>query len=81
VTEHFTVGYYFDRLEEADANLADELGLGDLPRRADVSRRINVRFARELRAGASFHVESAALSVDGGCASAIVLSTRPTAKS
>ena len=37
-TEHFTVAYYFDRLEEADANLADELGVGDLPRRADVSR-------------------------------------------
>ena len=33
---------------------------------ADISRRINARFARELRAGASFHVESAALSVDGG---------------
>jgi acyl-CoA thioesterase FadM len=66
VTEHFTVGYYFDRLEEADANLADELGLGDLPRRADVPRRINARFAHELRAGASFHVESAALSIDDG---------------
>ena len=66
VTEHFTVAYYFDRLEEADANLADELGLGDLPRRADLSRRIDARFARELRAGASFHVESAALSVENG---------------
>jgi acyl-CoA thioesterase FadM len=66
VTEHFTVGYYFDRLEEAYANLADELGLGDLPHRTDVPRRINARFARELRAGASFHVESAALSVDDG---------------
>jgi hypothetical protein len=63
VTEHFTVAYYFDRLEEADANLADELGVGDLPRRADVSRRIYARFGRELRAGASFHVESAPLSV------------------
>jgi hypothetical protein len=51
VTGHFTVGYYFDRLEEADVNLADELGLGDLPRRADVSRRINARSGRELRAG------------------------------
>jgi acyl-CoA thioesterase FadM len=66
VTEHFTVGYYFDRLEEADANLADELGLGDLPHRTDVPRRTNARFARELRAGASFHVESGALSVDDG---------------
>lgn len=61
VTEHFTVAYYFDRLEEAEANLADDLGLGDLPRREDVARRMDVRFARELRAGASFHVESTAL--------------------
>jgi acyl-CoA thioesterase FadM len=66
VTEHFTVAYYFDRLEEAEANIADELGLGHLPRRADVPRRINARFARELRAGASFHVESATLGVDDG---------------
>ena len=54
VTEHFTVAYYFDRLEEADANLADELGLGDLLRRDDLLRRIDAHFARELRAGASF---------------------------
>ena len=47
VTEHFTVAYYFDRLEEADANLADELGLGDLPHHTDVARRINARFARD----------------------------------
>jgi acyl-CoA thioesterase FadM len=60
VTEHFTIAYYFDRLEESEANLADELGLGDLPRREDVVRRLDLRFARELRAGASFHVESAA---------------------
>src|ERR1700722_444561 len=66
VTEHFTVAYYFNRLEEADANLADELGIGDLPRPADDSRRIYARFARELRAGASYHVESAPLSVEDG---------------
>jgi acyl-CoA thioesterase FadM len=66
VTEHFTIAYYFDRLEEAEANLADALGLGNLPRRGDLSRRIDARFARELRAGASFHVESAPLSVDDG---------------
>ena len=66
VTEHFTIAYYFDRVEEAEANLADELGLGDLSRRGDIPRRLDARFARELRAGASFHVESAALSVEGG---------------
>jgi acyl-CoA thioesterase FadM len=65
VTEHFTIAYYFDRLEEAEANLADELGLADLPRRADLPHRIDARFVRELREGASFHVESAALSVAG----------------
>ena len=64
VTEHFTIAYYFDRLEEADATLAENLGLGGLPRRADAPRRVNARFARELRAGASFHIESAALGVD-----------------
>ena len=66
VTEHFTIGYYFDRVEEAEANLADALGLNDLPRRGNLTRRIDARFVRELRAGASFHVESAALGVDNG---------------
>jgi len=64
VTEHFTIGYYFDRLEEAEANLADELCLSDLSGRSDLPRRLDVRFARELRAGSSFHVESAALDRD-----------------
>jgi acyl-CoA thioesterase FadM len=66
LTEHFTIAYYFDRLEQAQANLADELGLGTLPRRDDLPRRINARFERELRAGASFHVESAALGIEPG---------------
>ena len=66
VTEHFTVAYYFDRVEEAEANLADALGIDDLSRRGGVPRRINARFARELRAGASFQVESAALGIDNG---------------
>jgi acyl-CoA thioesterase FadM len=63
VTEHFTIAYYFDRLEEAAANFADELGLGDAVR-AGFPRRMDIRFARELRAGSSFHVECAALGVD-----------------
>jgi acyl-CoA thioesterase FadM len=66
VTEHFTIAYYFDRVEEAEANLADELGLGDLSRGGDIPRRLHARFVRELRAGASFHVESAALGVEDG---------------
>ena len=51
VTEHFTIAYYFDRLEEAEANLTDVLGLGDLSRRGDLARRLDARFVRELRAG------------------------------
>jgi acyl-CoA thioesterase FadM len=66
VTEHFTIAYYFDRVEEAEANLADELELGDLLRGGEHSRRIDARFARELRAGASFHIESAALGIGDG---------------
>src|SRR3984885_11192106 len=64
VTEHFTIAYYFDRLEEAEANLADALGMVDPSRRGDLPRRLDSRFARELRAGASFHVESAPLGID-----------------
>ena len=60
VTEHFTVAYYFDRIEEAEGNLAEALGLGPLP----AARGFDVRYARELRAGASFHVESALTGIE-----------------
>ena len=66
VTEHFTIAYYFDRLEEAERNLAETLGLGELLRAGGFIRHLDVRFARELRAGSSFHVESAPLAVDPG---------------
>src|SRR5207302_5117610 len=66
VTEHFTIAYYFDRLEEGERNLAEILGLGALLRGGGFARRLDVRFARELRAGSSFHIESAALAVDPG---------------
>lgn len=66
VTEHFTIAYYFDRIEEAHANLADALGLSELARRGDIPRRIDARFARELREGASFHIESAPLGIEPG---------------
>jgi len=58
VTEHFTVAYYFDRLEESAANLTDTLGFHGTP------RQIDARYARELRAGATFHIESAPISID-----------------
>jgi acyl-CoA thioesterase FadM len=64
VTEHFTVAFYFDRIAMAEASLAAELGLGDTLRAGGFTRRYDVRYARELRAGSTFHIESAAL--DGG---------------
>src|SRR4029077_19870936 len=65
VTEHFTIAYYFDRLDEAERNLADILGLGDKLRGGGFARRLDVRFARELRAASSFHIDGAALGVPG----------------
>ena len=66
VTEHFTIAYYFDRLEDAEANLAAELGVGELLRSGGFARRYDVRFARELRAGSSFHIAGAPLGVEDG---------------
>src|SRR5580700_3537701 len=65
VTEHWTVAYYFDRLATAEAAIAAELGLLDTLRQGGFTRRFDVRFAREFRAGSAFHIESAAL-LDGG---------------
>src|ERR1700716_3976330 len=65
-TEHFTIAYYFDRLEEAEPNLADALGLGKRLRGGGFARRLDVRFVRELRAGSIFQVEGAVLGLDEG---------------
>jgi len=66
VTEHFTVAFYFDRIAMAEASLAAELGLGETLRAGGFARRYDVRYARELRAGSAFHIESAALSTEAG---------------
>src|SRR3954452_11623762 len=60
-TEHFTIAYYFDRLADAAATIEESLGIRDMLRNAD--RRFDVRFVRELRAGASFHILSAPLAL------------------
>jgi len=64
VTEHFTVAYYFDRIAMAEASLAAELGLLGTLREGGFVRRYDVRYARELRAGAAVHIESAAIGAD-----------------
>jgi acyl-CoA thioesterase FadM len=66
VTEHFTIAYYFDRIDEAAIAFADRLGLADDLRAGIFPRRLRLRFVRELRSGASFLVESAALGFGPG---------------
>jgi acyl-CoA thioesterase FadM len=62
VTEHFTIAYYFDRLADAASTIAESLGLREVSRA--VGRRFDIRFARELRAGASFHILSGPTALD-----------------
>ena len=60
-TEHFTIAYYFDRLADAASTMAEKLRLPALP---DAARRFDVRFVRELRAGASLHILSGPIGLD-----------------
>jgi acyl-CoA thioesterase FadM len=66
VTEHFTIACYFARLDAAERNLADALGLREFLHGGRCRRRVELRFTRELREGSSFHIESAPLGFDGG---------------
>jgi acyl-CoA thioesterase FadM len=64
VTEHLTIAYYFDRIDEASLAVVDDVGLAAPTRAGAYPRRLRLHFRRELRAGASFHVESALLGLD-----------------
>jgi acyl-CoA thioesterase FadM len=64
VTEHFTIAYYLDRVDQASAALADMLGIAEAFAAGVLPRHFNLRFIREQRAGDSFHVESAAIGLD-----------------
>ena len=59
VTEHFTIACYLDRVDQAAASIGEILGVADRLHSGGFTRRFNLRFIRELRAGDSFHVESA----------------------
>ena len=63
ITEHFTIDYYFDRLADATSTITESLGLDGAAQ--STGRRLDVRFVRELRAGASFHILSAPIALDG----------------
>jgi acyl-CoA thioesterase FadM len=64
VTEHFTMAFYFDRIAQAEAAMAERLGLLDLLRSGGFIRRCDVRLAREQRAGSAFHIESGVIADD-----------------
>jgi acyl-CoA thioesterase FadM len=64
ITEHFTIAYYFDRLADAASTIAAGLGFEEALQSG--GRRFDVRFVRELRAGASFHTLSAPIALDEG---------------
>ena len=59
ITEHFTIAYYADRIDQASTGLAEEVGLLETLATGGFARQLRWRFLRELRAGASFHIESA----------------------
>ena len=63
LTEHFTIAYYFDRLADAAAIMAESLGLTQAT--GSAGRRFDVQFVRELRASASFHILSAPIALGG----------------
>lgn len=65
ITEHFTIAYYVDRLSDAERTLSEALGLREFLR-GGLPRRFDFRFVRELRAGSSFQIESAPITVEGG---------------
>jgi acyl-CoA thioesterase FadM len=64
ITEHFTIAYYADRIDQASTTLAEGLGLSEPVSAGVFPRPLTLRFVRELRVGASFHVESAPIGLD-----------------
>ncbi|MEM7405666.1 MAG: thioesterase family protein [Pseudomonadota bacterium] len=63
--EHFTVAYYFERLERVTARFLSAHGIPFVGRDAPRSTEFYVRYSRELRASAGFYVESCVLAHDG----------------
>lgn len=59
--DHFTVAYYFERLEEATATILRAVGLDDA---VPAVRECRVRYIRELRVGDILHIRSGVLSAD-----------------
>jgi acyl-CoA thioesterase FadM len=64
VTEHFTMAFYFDRIAQAEAAMAERLGLLEVLGAGGFTRRCDVRLAREQHAGSAFHIESGVIADD-----------------
>jgi acyl-CoA thioesterase FadM len=68
--DHFTVAYYFSRLDDATHALLHAIGLDPVVLaahgRACVTVDCRVRYQRELRVGDILHVRSGVIAVDGG---------------
>lgn len=67
-TEHFTVAYYFDRFADSTLRLLEHHGVGLTSmrerRRGNATVDCFVTYAKELRAGDPFHIESAIIGVE-----------------
>ncbi|MGH7393403.1 MAG: acyl-CoA thioesterase [Candidatus Rokuibacteriota bacterium] len=68
--DHFTVAYYFARLQDATQAMLHALGLDPAARAgpgpaAWVTADCHVRYSRELRVGDVFHVRSGVIDADG----------------
>lgn len=80
ITEHFTIAYYLDRVDQAEADLADRLGVADVLRTGGFPRQFTLRFVHELRAGDSFTSRALRSGSIRGCGSGTALSTRSAAR-
>ena len=65
VVEHFTVAYYFEKIERASARLLSDLGLDTAQIRGVRHRDFYVRYSRELRAAGIFLIRTGIISHDG----------------
>lgn len=62
--EHFTVAYYFERFARAGARMVIEAGHDPASSNAPRTLDCYVRYARELRGGDQFHIDSGVISID-----------------
>ena len=64
VVEHFTVAYYFDKLDMATAALLEQIGISPLDRQSPRVKTCDVRYLKELRAGDLYRIESGVMAVE-----------------